>query len=243
MKTLQQHRARPQRWLATLTIAVLALGAPLATAAPAFADPALPAVEQLPAEQAGEQLPAAATPADESVAEETPAEEAPAEEAPAEEAPESGDSIQHAPVAALSAEAPAPAPAVAATPVVTVSEAPHDGGAVVVRGTGFAAAAPGVYLGVGTAGAASFYGASLVASETVWISIDNTAGSSDAGKTAPMNSDGSFEVTVAVPAVSDAVASYAVYTSKAHGQGFADTSQNTATTVAFAPKPLPTPTV
>ncbi|MET0854937.1 MAG: hypothetical protein ABWY30_09910, partial [Microterricola sp.] len=141
MKTLQQHRARPQRWLATLTIALLALGAPLATAAPAFASEALPVVE--PLEQQSEQTPVdEAAPADaapvdavdEPVADDV-AEEAAADapEQPAVVAPEAAPPAEEAPDAA-------PLVADVAALAVTVDSASEEAGLTVrVVGSGFGA--------------------------------------------------------------------------------------------------------
>ncbi|MFF3601915.1 hypothetical protein ACFYYK_41320, partial [Kitasatospora indigofera] len=242
MKTLQQHRARPQRWLATLTIALLALGAPLATAAPAFAS-AVPAIEQ-PAEQPAEPIgqPEADAPAEPVAAEPVP--EAPAEVAGDADAAPAIEAPAEAPPAPPALAAPAPVVA-ASAPVVTVSEAPRAGGTVTVRGTGFAAAKPGVYVGLGGEGLPGFYlgSAKLVASETTFVAPGNVLGTGAQGRTAPLEEDGSFEFTVTVPALSAGTPSYAIYTSKAHGQGMSDKSQDTTTVIRYAPLPKPVVTV
>ncbi|HEY9306620.1 MAG TPA: HtaA domain-containing protein [Microbacterium sp.] len=127
-------------------------------------------------------------------------------------------------------------PAFAAGPSVSASEAPRAGGTVTVTGSGFAGTAPGVYLGIGRAGLAGFYAGSSQITDVVWIAPGNADGSSGMGRTAPMTPDGSFSVQVAVPAYSEG-AQYAVYTSKAHGQGFADPSQNTTTSLEWEALP------
>ncbi|WP_223693475.1 HtaA domain-containing protein [Leifsonia poae] len=135
------------------------------------------------------------------------------------------------------------APAQAAGPAVSVPEAPAAGGTITLTGSGFAGVSPGIYLGVGPAGLAGFYpgSGSLVASETVWVAPGNADGTGAAGRTAPMAADGSFSVTVTIPAPSTSVPAYSIYTSKAHGQGMSDPSQNTTTAVTFA-KAAPTAT-
>ncbi|MFC0249581.1 HtaA domain-containing protein [Citricoccus parietis] len=112
-------------------------------------------------------------------------------------------------------------------PRVTAS-AP-DNGTVTVNGTGFSTAAPGIYVGLGEAGQAGFYQASsagvLVEGQTVAVATEYENGSIDMGRTAELNADGSFSLSVALPSGADA-SDYAIYTSKAHGQGRTDTSQD-----------------
>lgn len=245
-----------RRLLAALTVTLLAAGGVFATGAPALADDTVAvSTPVVTAEPAGESTASpAAKPAPDAAPEETPAPEAatPTDEpAPLAEPAPTVD-----PEAAPATPAPAPAPtekqvqaaplaAVAAAPVITATQAPASGGTVTVTGSGFAGVSPGIYLGLGPVGLAGFYAgsSSLVSSETVWIAVGNPAGESGAGKSAPMQSDGSFSVTVTVPAPSTTTPVYALYTSKAHGQGFSDPSQNTITPVTYAPAPLPTPTV
>ena len=134
-------------------------------------------------------------------------------------------------------------PALAAGPTVSAPEVPALGGAVTVTGSGFAATAPGVYLGLGPAALAGFYpgSASLLPSETVWIGPGNSEAGSGAMRTAPLNADGTFSVTLTIPAPTAAVPAYAIYTSKAHGMGSADPSQNTVTALSYAaPAPAET---
>ncbi|MDR6866633.1 hypothetical protein J2Y69_001226 [Microbacterium resistens] len=135
------------------------------------------------------------------------------------------------------------APATAAdSPAVTIAEAPRAGGTVTVTGSGFAGTSPGVYLGLGPAGLPGFYQGASGLQQVVWIAPGNQEGQSEAGPTAPMNPDGTFTVTLDIPAYADGV-EWALYTSKAHGQGFADPSQNTITAVAYAaPEPSSTTT-
>ncbi|MFF2050627.1 HtaA domain-containing protein [Leifsonia sp. NPDC058194] len=139
--------------------------------------------------------------------------------------------------------APATSPATSVTvnaagvPTVNVPQVPAGGGAITVTGSGFATSAPGVYLALGPAGLAGFYAgaADLIPTETVWIAVGNTSVPTGTARTAPMNADGTFSVTITVPAPSTTTPAYAIYTSKAHGQGFADPSQNTITAVGYAP--------
>jgi len=122
----------------------------------------------------------------------------------------------------------------APTPTITATNVPDGGGAVTLTGTGFAGVTPGIYLGVGPQGLRGFYAGStsLIASETIFIGVAQTSGVTGTGRTEPMTTEGTFSVVVNVPAGTDS--SYAVYTSKAHGQGFADTTQNTTTNLAYA---------
>jgi hypothetical protein len=133
-------------------------------------------------------------------------------------------------------EPPVVEPPVVVPPVLTSTEVPDGGGDVTITGTGFAGVAPGIYLGLAGQGLGGFYAASSsptnVASETVFIGVGQVTGVTGAGRTEPMTTDGTFSVTIAVPA-GDA-SSFAVYTSKAHGQGFADTSQNASLNLAYA---------
>ena len=126
-----------------------------------------------------------------------------------------------------------PAPALAAGPTVTATPVYAAGGTITVTGSGFAAASPGIYIGLGKAGASGFY--SSGATDTVWAAPGNVDGGSAAGRTAPLTEQGTFSVTLTVPA--GAETGFSVYTSKAHGQGFADTSQNTITAVQVLPAP------
>ncbi|MDF2492681.1 MAG: hypothetical protein K0Q58_1259 [Microbacterium sp.] len=135
--------------------------------------------------------------------------------------------------AALGVAVPAQA---AGGPTLTVTAAPRAGGTVTVTGTGFAPAAPGVYLGIGPAGLPGFYQGASSISQVVWIAPGNPAGSTDAGPTAPMAADGSFSVELTVPAYADGAA-FSLYTSKAHGQGFMDPSQNVIQPVTYAAAP------
>lgn len=125
-------------------------------------------------------------------------------------------------------------PAFAAGPSVSATQAPRAGGAITVTGSGFSGVAPGVYVGVGVAGLSGFYGGTM--SDVVWVSPGNAEGSTGAGRTAPMTESGTFSVQLSVPAHAEG-AQYAVYTSKAHGGGFTDPSQNASTAVAWQPLP------
>ena len=125
-------------------------------------------------------------------------------------------------------------PAFAAGPTVSATQAPRAGGTITVTGSGFSGVAPGVYVGVGVAGLSGFYGGTM--SDVVWVSPGNAEGSTGAGRTAPMTESGTFSVQLSVPAHAEG-AQYTVYTSKAHGGGFTDPSQNASTAVAWQPLP------
>ncbi|KJL45427.1 HtaA domain-containing protein [Microbacterium trichothecenolyticum] len=125
-------------------------------------------------------------------------------------------------------------PAFAAGPSVSATQAPRAGGTITVTGSGFSGVAPGVYVGVGAAGLSGFYGGTM--SDVVWVSPGNAEGSTGAGRTAPMTESGTFSVQLSVPAHAEG-AQYTVYTSKAHGGGFTDPSQNASTAIAWQPLP------
>ncbi|WP_349865180.1 HtaA domain-containing protein [Leifsonia sp. WHRI 6310E] len=124
----------------------------------------------------------------------------------------------------------------AGVPTVNVPQVPAGGGTITVTGSGFATSAPGIYLGLGPAGLGGFYAApdKLIATEVVWIAAGNPLVTTGTARTAPLNADGTFSVDITVPAASATTPAYALYTSKAHGQGFADPSQNTVTNLAYA---------
>ncbi len=128
-------------------------------------------------------------------------------------------------------------PAMAApVPTISVTQVPDGGGSVTIKGSGFNGD-PGIYLGVGPQGLPGFYAGagSLVDGLTHFIGKGLEAGNSDMGQTAPMR-DGSFSITVALPEQPES--GLAIYTSKAHGQGFSDPSQNTVTKISYA-EPIP----
>ncbi|WP_431279094.1 HtaA domain-containing protein [Leifsonia poae] len=132
-------------------------------------------------------------------------------------------------------------PAMAAGLAVSAPEVPAAGGTITVTGSGLAADGVGIYIGLGPAGLPGFYmgSASLIPSETVWIATGVTEVSSGSARQTPMNPDGTFSVSITVPASTGA--SYALYTSKAHGQGFSDPSQNTTTALSYAAPEPPAP--
>ncbi|AMB60186.1 HtaA domain-containing protein [Microterricola viridarii] len=269
MKTLQQHRARPQRWLATLTIALLALGAPLATAAPAFAREALPALEQqVPAEQApAEQISAEQTPAEQPAAADSP--EAVEDSAP-EAAPAPAPEVAPAPEAAAAPQvAVQGADAPVAAPTVTVSKTEGlnaAGETVTVTGTGFVA-------GDATSGArpplaGKFAGSYVVFGRfaDAWKPSENAASASRAGSgdtkwavpaadmatiggdaagAIELNADGSFTATLNVTeefAKNPGTGNYGIYTYS--GSGAKAAQFETFTPITFAPKVVaPTVTV
>ncbi len=134
--------------------------------------------------------------------------------------------------ASLVATGPAQA---APAPTVSITAAPAGGGAVTVTGTGFATSEPGIYLGLGPAGLSGFYAgaASLIPTEIVWIAVGNPTVSTGTARTEPLSKTGTFSVNITVPAPTDKTPAYAIYTSKAHGVGTSDTSQNTTTPVTY----------
>ncbi|KAA9134600.1 HtaA domain-containing protein [Microbacterium caowuchunii] len=118
-------------------------------------------------------------------------------------------------------------------PSVETTLAPRDGGPITVRGQGFSTEGNGIYLGLRVNG-----GAEDVPGTTVWIDDANVEAMTGAGATAPMAADGTFAVSVSVPAF-DASNAYEVYTRGAHGGG-SGTSQETRTPVSYEPAPVPT---
>jgi len=132
----------------------------------------------------------------------------------------------------------------AGTPATSATPVPGAGGTVTITGTDFDPSGDGIYLGLGPVGLPGFYfgSSSLVSSETVWIAAGNPVDDTPGARTAPMNSDGTFSVTVNVPAPTSATPQYAVYTSKAHGEGVTDPSENTALTLVYAGIPAVTVT-
>ncbi|WP_052663692.1 HtaA domain-containing protein [Psychromicrobium lacuslunae] len=132
----------------------------------------------------------------------------------------------------------------AATPSVKATEIPAAGGQVTVTGSGFSTT-PGIYLALGEQGLAGLYEGfgigKISMANTVFLAPGLADGSTAQGRTAPMNADGSFSVKIQVPA--KASTAWAVYTSKAHGQGMSDKSQNTATNLKYAAAVTPKPTV
>ncbi|KRA25080.1 hypothetical protein ASD65_12095 [Microbacterium sp. Root61] len=129
-----------------------------------------------------------------------------------------------------------PAAQAADGPSVSAGAVPRAGGTVTVTGSGFSGVSPGVYLAVGPAGLPGFYAGSSQLGDTVWIAPGNESGGEGAARTAPMGADGTFSVQMSVPAFADG-RQYSIYTSKAHGQGFSDPSQNTTTALAWEPLP------
>jgi hypothetical protein len=136
-----------------------------------------------------------------------------------------------------------PTAAHAAGPEMVASEAPREGGTVTVTGSGFDGSnSVGVYVGIGPAGLPGFYQGSAQLLDTVWVAPGNVEGETGAGKTAPLNGDGTFSITFEVPAFAEG-ANYALYASKAHGQGFSDPSQNAVGSISYAAAPVVTETV
>ncbi|WP_301354526.1 hypothetical protein [Corynebacterium ciconiae] len=129
------------------------------------------------------------------------------------------------------------------TPMVTVSTAAREGGEVTIGGSGFATSGPGIYVAIAPSTVPGFYGHSdsfvgadpnkdfMEAGSTWWVYPAAMASmASSMPSTAPMGEDGSFRVQLSVPAY-DGDTEYVVLTTKGHGQGRSDTSQDTRTPV------------
>lgn len=117
-----------------------------------------------------------------------------------------------------------PAATAAEGPSVSVSVAPRTGGEVTVTGAGFDPAGVGIYLGLAESSFSNFYEASP--EDTSWISATSHS----------LNADGTFSVQMTVPAYEEGI-EYAFFTSKAHGQGVGDPSQNTKTLLTYEAAP------
>ncbi len=131
-----------------------------------------------------------------------------------------------------------------AAPTVSITEVPDGGGQVTVSGSGFSSEAPGIYLGIGPSGLPGFYqgSGSLLEDQTVYVSPTAEVGDSEMGRTERMQADGTFTFTTTLP--TEPEGGLAAYTSKAHGQGFADPSQNSITSITYAePAPAVPPTL
>ena len=120
----------------------------------------------------------------------------------------------------------APAQAAEAA-TVTAPAAPRAGGDLALTGSGFDPSGNGIYLSVRS-------NATSDDSYTVWIDDTNTAGTIPGlGATAPMTADGSFTVTVPVPAYSEA--GYSIVTRGAHGEQNATNATTTPIVYEAAP--------
>jgi len=224
-------------------------GAILAAPA-AYAEEGAPAEVAQPAEAPAADAPAAETPAPEAPATKTPETQAPETQVPAPETPAEGDSAEDDPEqgkddpategkSAPKSSARSGASLLdAATPSLSVTAAPRAGGEVTVTGSGYDVDNVGVYIAIGPSGLPGFYMGSSSLIETVWVAEGQVEGVTAGGeRTAALNSDGTFSVTFDVPAFVDGK-SYALYTSKAHGKGFSDPSQNVIKAIRYA---LPDP--
>ena len=145
------------------------------------------------------------------------------------------------------------APAAWATdgPTVTVSQASRDGGKVTITGKGFATKGTGVYVAVAPASVKQFYGNSdkfvgydpnkpmTESTSTIWVyppAMKDVGSKFTQG--APMAADGSFTIKMYVPAF-EKDKGYVVLTSKAHGVGMRDKSDDTRTPVTYQAAPVP----
>lgn len=114
------------------------------------------------------------------------------------------------------------------SPSVTVAQAPIAGGDVTITGQGFDTTGPGVYVAVAPSTVTDFYGNSdsFVGGESHWIytpSMAEMAG--DLAGAIPMEPNGTFDISMPVPAAEDGK-DYVVLTTKAHGIGKTDKSQD-----------------
>ena len=145
------------------------------------------------------------------------------------------------------------APAAWATdgPTVTVSQASRDGGKVTITGKGFATEGTGVYVAVAPSSVKQFYGNSdkfvgydpnkpmTESASTIWVYPPAMkAVGSKFTQGAPMAADGSFTIKMYVPAFEKGKG-YVVLTSKAHGVGMRDKSDDTRTPVTYQAAPVP----
>lgn len=120
-------------------------------------------------------------------------------------------------------------------PKLSATLAPREGGTITVNGTGFSPAFPGVYVAIVPASATGFYqhfgGERRDAEGVYWVSPN-------AGRPMPpimpLQQDGTFEVTFEVPAFEEG-SGYAIVTSKAHGHGKTDPSQDARVEVEYEP--------
>lgn len=216
--------------IAAALSAALIMGGALLAAPAAYAEE--PVAEVVATDAPATEVPAAEAPTEEATAEEPAV--APTADAPAEAAPEA----EAAPAeTAAQASVTVTPQAVAAAPALVSTEAPRAGGEITVTGSGFAAAYPGVYIGIAPAGYTGFYAGASGLLDTVHVATTNEEGTSSSGRTAKLNDDGSFSVKFTVPAFEEGKP-YSLYVAKAHGQGMADTSQNVIADIAYeAPAP------
>ena len=216
--------------LATLLSAALVVSGALLAAPAASAEEPVAEASQIA------EAPIIEAPASEEPTVEAPAEEAPAVEAPeAVEAPSDDAAVEEAPAVA-------PLAAALATPSVVSTEAPRAGGTITVTGSGFDPAEPGVYVGVGPASLENFYAGVDSLLDTVWVGPGNVVDDSGTQRTAALNADGSFSIKLTIPAFASEK-NYSIYTSKAHGIGKKDKSQNTVTAIAYSAPVVSSPKV
>ncbi|MDO4411662.1 HtaA domain-containing protein [Cutibacterium sp.] len=145
----------------------------------------------------------------------------------------------------------APAAWAADSPTVTVSQASRDGGNITITGKGFATKGAGVYVAVAPSSVKQFYGNSdkfvgydpnkpmTESPSTIWVyTPEMKAAGSSFAQAAPMAADGSFTIKMYVPAFEEGK-DYVVLTTKAHGAGVADKSNDTRTPVTYEAAPVP----
>ena len=133
----------------------------------------------------------------------------------------------------------------AAGPTVTVTPVGREGGDITIKGKGFSTTGFGVYVAVAPASVNEFYGNSdkfygydptkdaTESPSTVWVyTPSQEAIGSKFAQGKPMTSDGSFTITMKAPAFQQGK-DYVVLTTKAHGVGKKDKSDDTRTPVTY----------
>lgn len=127
------------------------------------------------------------------------------------------------------------------TPTITLSTVPVEGGTVTISGTGFAPTGNGIYVAIAPDSVTEFYGNSdkfygaggdsTTNGSTWWISRPDDPACASFDFCVPMSEDGTFTVEMNAPAQSEGA--FNVLTTKAHGTGKTDKSQDTRTPLVW----------
>jgi hypothetical protein len=141
----------------------------------------------------------------------------------------------------------------AAGPTVTVIPVGREGGDITISGKGFSTTGFGVYVAVALASVTEFYGNSdkfygydpskdtTESPSTIWVyTPSQKAIGSRFAQGRPMNNDGSFTITMKAPPFEQGK-DFVVLTTKAHGVGKTDHSDDTRTPVTYR-EATPAPT-
>ena len=141
----------------------------------------------------------------------------------------------------------------AAGPTVTVIPVGREGGDITISGKGFSTTGFGVYVAVAPASVPEFYGNSdkfygydpskdtTESPSTIWVyTPSQKAIGSRFAQGRPMNNDGSFTITMKAPPFEQGK-DFVVLTTKAHGVGKTDHSDDTRTPVTYR-EATPAPT-